>query len=159
MRLPKNYRLGYPGDRHLLRTTFWHLKEHVTAASSSVNWINKINEMLLPKIAAYICPSNKCLIIIDQSPNTSLLNIALGCHPPFEPITALFIFTGMWPGQYVRAGCDKVHGFPAIVFWISVYYKPRNGHPWKGEALHCLRCVGCKSILVYYKFKVRFLIN
>ena len=36
--------------------------------------------------------------IIDQSWKTlQLKNIVLSFHPPFEPISALFTFTGLWP--------------------------------------------------------------
>ena len=34
--------------------------------------------------------------IIEQSWNT-LKNIVLSLHPPFEPITAHFTITGLWP--------------------------------------------------------------
>ena len=33
------------------------------------------------------------MFIIDQSGNTLLLNIALSSHLPFEPITALLLYT------------------------------------------------------------------
>ena len=57
---------------------------------------------VVPKGTAKIDPSNKYNIfpsfIIDQSWNTlQLKNIVLSFHPPFEPITALFTFTGLWP--------------------------------------------------------------
>ena len=54
------------------------------------------------KSTAKIYPSNKYNIfpsfIIDQSWNTlQLKNIVLSFHPPFEPISALFTLTGLWP--------------------------------------------------------------
>ena len=40
--------------------------------------------------------------IIDQSWNTlQLKNIVLSFHPPFEPITALFTFSGLWPLSFL----------------------------------------------------------
>ena len=54
------------------------------------------------KSTAKIYPSHKYNIfpsfIIDQSWNTlQLKNIVLSFHPHFEPISALFTFTGLWP--------------------------------------------------------------
>ena len=69
-----------------------------------VNLINKSNEMLFQKVQqrCKIDLSNKYNIIpsfiIDQSWNTLQLKIiVLSFNPPFEPITALFTFTGLWP--------------------------------------------------------------
>ena len=57
---------------------------------------------VVSKSTAKMYPSNKYNIfpsfISDQSWNTlQLKNIVLSSHPPFEPITALFTITGLWP--------------------------------------------------------------
>ena len=73
---------------------------HTTKLNQQKQWD------VVPKSTAKIDPSNKYNIfpsfIIDQPWNTlQLKNIVLSFYPPFEPITALFTFTGLWPGSQV----------------------------------------------------------
>ena len=109
--------MRYPGDRHVLplfgpwrwapymRGKFYW-KKYQNARSFFLSHTTKLNQQkqwdVVPKSTAKIDPSNKYNIfpsfIIDQSWNTlQLKNIVLSFHPPFEPITALFTFTGLWP--------------------------------------------------------------
>ena len=109
--------MRYPGDRHVLplfgpwrwapymRGKFYW-KKYQNARSFFLSHTTKRNQQkqwdVVPKSTAKIDPSNKYNIfpsfIIDQSWNTlQLKNIVLSFHPPFEPITALFTFTGLWP--------------------------------------------------------------
>ena len=83
---------------------YW--KKYQNARSFFLSHTSKLNQQkkrdVVSKSTAKIYPSNKYNIfpsfIIDQSWNTSQLkNIVLGFHPPFEPITALFTVTGLWP--------------------------------------------------------------
>ena len=108
------------GDRHVLplfgpwrwapymRGNF-HWKKYQNARSSFLSHTSKLNQQkqwdAVSKSTAKIYPSNKYNIfpsfIIDQSGNTlQLKNIVLSFHPPFEPISALFTFTGLWPKGY-----------------------------------------------------------
>ena len=60
---------------------------------------------MYPSIKYNIFPS----FIIDQSWNTlQLKNIVLSFHPPFEPITALFEITGLWPKLMSTQGVSAV---------------------------------------------------
>ena len=66
------------------------------------NIINKSNEMLLQKVQQRHTRLINTIyfrsFFIDQSWNTlQLKNIVLSFHPPFEPITAFFTITGLWP--------------------------------------------------------------
>ena len=109
--------MRYPGDRHVLplfgpwrwapymRGKFYW-KKYQNARSFFLSHTTKLNQQkqwnVVPKSTAKIDPSNKYNIfpsfIIDQSWNTlQLKNIVLSFHPPFQPITALFTFTGLWP--------------------------------------------------------------
>ena len=117
--------MRYPGDRHVLplfgpwrwapymRGKFYW-KKYQNARSFFLSHTTKLNQQkqwdVVPKSTAKIDPSNKYNIfpsfIIDQSWNTLQLKIiVLSFHPPFQPITALFTFTGLWP---------KVLFFPEI---------------------------------------------
>ena len=109
--------MRYPGDRHVLplfgpwrwapyvRGKFYW-KKYQNTRSFFLSHTSKLYQHkqwnVVPKGTAKIDPSNKYNIfpsfIIDQSWNTlQLKNIVLSFHPPFEPITALFTFTGLWP--------------------------------------------------------------
>ena len=109
--------MRYPGDRHVLplfgpwrwapymRGKFY-CKKYQNTRSFFLSHTSKLYQHkqwnAVPKGTAKIDPSNKYNIfpsfIIDQSWNTlQLKNIVLSFHPPFEPITALFTFTGLWP--------------------------------------------------------------
>ena len=81
-------------------------KKYQNARSFFLSHTTELNQQkqwdVVPKRTAKIDLSNKYNIfpsfIIDQSWNTlQLKNIVLSFHPPFEPITALFTFTGLWP--------------------------------------------------------------
>ena len=128
--------MRYPGDRHVLplfgpwrwapymRGKFYW-KKYQNARSFFLSHTTKLNQQkqwdVVPKSTAKIDLSNKYNIfpsfIIDQSWNTlQLKNIVLSFHPPFEPITALFTFTGLWPKR-----CLSV----ILFFWrASVSYQP-----------------------------------
>ena len=114
--------MRYPGDRHVLpffgpwrwapyiRGKFYW-KKYQNARSFFLSHTTKLNQQkqwdVVPQRTAKIDPSNKYNIfpsfIIDQSWNTlQLKNIVLSFHPPFEPITALFTFTGLWPILVLR---------------------------------------------------------
>ena len=109
--------MRYHGDHHVLplfgpwrwapymRGNF-HWKKYQNARSFFLSHTSKLNQQkqweVVSKSTAKIYPSNKYNIfpsfIIDQSWNTlQLKNIVLSFHPPFEPISALFTFTGLWP--------------------------------------------------------------
>ena len=116
--------MRYPGDRHVLPLfgpwrwapymrgkIYW--KKSQNARSFFLSHTTKLNQQkqwdVVSKSTAKIDPSNKYNIfpsfIIDQSWNTLQLKILCWAsthllsqpHPPFEPITALFTFTGLWP--------------------------------------------------------------
>ena len=114
--------MRYHGDRHVLplfgpwrwapymRGNF-HWKKYQNARSFFLSHTSKLNQQkqweVVSKNTAKIYPSNKYNIfpsfIIDQSWNTlQLKNIVLSFHPPFEPISALFTFTGLWPKRCVK---------------------------------------------------------
>ena len=120
--------MRYPGDRHVLplfgpwrwapymRGKFYW-KKYQNARSFFLSHITNLNQQkqwdVVPKSTAKIDPSNKYNIfpsfIIDQSWNTlQLKNSVLSFHPPFEPITALFTFTGLWPAGTVVLVVDAV---------------------------------------------------
>ena len=109
--------MRYPGDRHVLplfgpwrwapylRGKFYW-KKYQNARSFFLSHTTELNQQkqwdAVSKSTAKIYPSNKYNIfpsfIIDQSWNTlQLKNIVLSFHPPFQPITALFTITGLWP--------------------------------------------------------------
>ena len=109
--------MRYHGDHHVLplfgpwrwapymRGNF-HWEKYQNARSFFLSHTSKLNQQkqwnVASKSTAKIYPSNKYNIfpsfIIDQSWNTlQLKNIVLSFHPPFEPISALFTFTGLWP--------------------------------------------------------------
>ena len=113
--------MRYPGDRHVLplfgpwrwapymRGKFYW-KKYQNARFFFLSHTTKLNQQkqwdVVPKSTAKIDPSNKYNIfpsfIIDQSWNSlQLKNIVLSFHPPFEPITALFTFTGLWPRDFI----------------------------------------------------------
>ena len=122
--------MRYHGDHHVLplfgpwrwapymRGNF-HWKKYQNARSFFLSHTSKLNQQkqweVVSKSTAKIYPSNKYNIlpsfIIDQSWNTlQLKNIVLSFHPPFEPISALFTFTGLWPEMLAaRAPQAKKH--------------------------------------------------
>ena len=136
--------MRYPGDRHVLplfgpwrwapymRGKFYW-KKYQNARSFFLSHTSKLNQQkqldVVPKSTAKIDPSNKYNIfpsfIIDQSWNTlQLKNIVLSFHPPFEPITALFTFTGLWPLEasldyWYNGRLDKTV-YPTTVYCISL---------------------------------------
>ena len=126
MRLPKSYRLDLVQSINkneipqwpACLATFWPLtvgtlherkillKKYQNARSFFLSHTSKLNKPMqwdvVSKSTAKIYPSNKYIyfrsVIIDQSWNTlQLKNIVLRFHPPFEPITALFTISGLWP--------------------------------------------------------------
>ena len=122
--------MRYPGDRHVLplfgpwrwapymRGKFYW-KKYQNARSFFLSHTTKLNQQkqwnVVPKSTAKIDPYNKYNIfpsfIIDQSWNTlQLKNIVLSFHPPFEPITALFTFTGLWPTVRESVGLPRARG-------------------------------------------------
>ena len=83
---------------------YW--KKYQNARSFFLSHASELNQQkqwdVVSKSTAKIDPSNKYNIfpsfIIDQSWNTiQIKNAVLSFHPPFEPITALFKFTCLWP--------------------------------------------------------------
>ena len=81
-------------------------KKKQNASSFFLDHTSKLNQQkqwdVVLKSKAKIYPSNKYNLFpsfnIDQSWNTlQLKNIVLSFHPPFEPISALFTITGLWP--------------------------------------------------------------
>ena len=99
-------------------TTFWPLKvgtiherkillkKYQNARSFFLSHTTELNQQkpsdVVSKSTAKIYPSNKYntfpSFIIDESWNTlQLKNIVLSFQTPFEPITALFTITGLWP--------------------------------------------------------------
>ena len=109
--------MRYPGDLHVLllfgpwrwapymRGKFYW-KKYQNARSFFLSHTSKLHQqkqrVVVSKSTAKTDPSNKYNIfpcfIIDQSWNTlQLKNIVQSFHPPFDPITALFTFTGLWP--------------------------------------------------------------
>ena len=92
-------------------------KKYLNARSFFLSHTSKRNQQkqwdVVSKITAKIYPSNKYNIfpsfIIDQSWNTlQLKNIVLSFHPPFEPITALFTITGLWPLKIIPFGKTRL---------------------------------------------------
>ena len=135
--------MRYPGDRHVLplfgpwrwapymRGKFYW-KKYQNARSFFLSHTTKLNQQkqwdVVPKSTAKIDPSNKYNIfpsfIIDQSWNTlQLKNIVLSFHPPFEPITALFTFTGLWPKAitHFRQRTKKIVKFKPINILKHIY--------------------------------------
>ena len=81
------------------------IEKYQNARSFFLSHTSKLNQQKqwddVSNSTAKIYPSNKYNIfpsfIIDQLWNTlQLKNIVLSFHPPFEPISALFTFTGLW---------------------------------------------------------------
>ena len=136
--------MRYHGDHHVLplfgpwrwapymRGNF-HWKKYQNARSFFLSHTSKLNQQkqweAVSKSTAKIYPSNKYNIfpsfIIDQSWNTlQLKNIVLSFHPPFEPISALFTFTGLWPKTKTMA-----HGSQIVRAKENLLVEPRLAQP------------------------------
>ena len=135
--------MRYHGDHHVLplfgpwrwapyKRGNFHWKKYQNARSFFLSHTSKLNQQkqweVVSKSTAKIYPSNKYNIfpsfIIDQSWNTlQLKNIVLSFHPPFEPINALFTFTGLWPISAIN--CKEIIEGSKIVLhrvlqnWLS----------------------------------------
>ena len=150
--------MRYHGDHHVLplfgpwrwapymRGNF-HWKKYQNARSFFLSHTSKLNQQkqweAVSKSTAKIYPSNKYNIfpsfIIDQSWNTlQLKNIVLSFHPPFEPISALFTFTGLWPFETILSVCPSVRPPVRLLFCAS-----REG---SGESAHLYRLAWASSL-------------
>ena len=143
--------MRYPGDRHVLplfgpwrwapymRGKFYW-KKYQNVRSFFLSDTTKLNQQkqwdVVPKSTAKIDPSNKYNIfpsfIIDQSWNTlQLKNIVLSFHPPFEPITALFTFTGLWPERKTHTHAHHArttHARGIYSFYIEWAFSENNNN-------------------------------
>ena len=130
--------MRYPSDRHVLQLFgpwrwapymrgkfYW--KKYQNARSSFLSHTSKLNQLkqwnAVSKSTAKIYPSNKYSIfpslIIHQSWN---FNIVLSFRPPFEPITALFTITGLWPhGLVWHLACIVVRKTNHNIIFITLY--------------------------------------
>ena len=136
--------MRYSGDHHVLplfglwRCTLHErkilLNKKQNARSFYLCHTSKLYQQkqwdVVSKSTAKIYPSNKYNIFpsfnINQSWNTfQLKNIVLSFHQPFEPITARFTTTGLWPEENFQIPASRSLVLSSVSFvqdTIYIYY-------------------------------------
>ena len=151
--------MRYPGDHHVLplfRPWRWapymrgkfYWKKYQNARSFFLSHTSKLNQQkqldVVSKSTAKMYTSDKYNIfpnfIIDQSWNTlQLKNIVLSFHPPFEPITALFTITGLWPEVHFLAELGSGNVYMNSIIRLApapcIYRLDLDSWEWKDNSV------------------------